>query len=36
MNKLKKNKHVDTQTRVVVTRGEGVKGRAKWVESTTW
>ena len=31
--KPNKNKHVDTENRVVVTRGEGVgEGGAKWVK----
>ena len=30
--KPNKNKHVDTENRVVVIRGEGTKGRAKWIK----
>ena len=32
MNKPNKNKQVDIENRVVVTRGEGVGGKAKWVK----
>ena len=30
--KANRNKHVDTDNRVVVMRGEGAEGRAKWVK----
>ena len=30
------NKHVDTENRVVVTRGQGGGGWAKWVKRINW
>ena len=32
INKPNKNKHIDTENRIVVTRKEGVRVRAKWVK----
>lgn len=32
MNKPKENKHVASENRVVVSRGEGLGGRVKWVK----
>ena len=33
--KPNKNKHSDTGNRLVVTRGEGLGGRVKWVKGST-
>ena len=35
MNKQNKTKHIDTQNRLVVTRGERRRGRAKWVKGVS-
>ena len=32
MKKPNKNKCIDTENRVVVIRGEGAEGRAKWIK----
>ena len=32
INKPNKNNHVDTENRVMVTRGEETGGRARWVK----
>ena len=35
MNKLNKNQHIDTEKRVVTTRGEAVRQREKWIKGVS-